>query len=150
MKLNLTKMNKKLTVFSVILVVLGAISCGNRKNVDACNYTPANLYLSLNLNDIAYSNLIFDNRYVYHQAGTKGLIIYRATATDYRVFERASPLDPTNNKAVIQVDNVGLMSDTLHNQYWDMSGMPYSGSSTCQIYRYPAYLDGHYLNISNY
>lgn len=143
-------MRVKNIVLSVFFVVFLGISCGKRRGVEGCGYIPANVYLSINLNDLAYSSLMFDNRFVYHQAGAKGLIIYRASASDYRVFERASPLDPTNNKAIIKVDNIGLMSDSLHNQYWDMQGLPYSGPSTCQVYRYPSYLEGHYLNISTY
>jgi hypothetical protein len=143
-------MGKKYLFLVIVLFILMFLDGCKKKNVDGCKYIQTSFYQQLNLNDITYSNLKFDNNYVYYNnAGIKGLIIYRISSTEYRAFERASPLAPNNDHAKIYIDSGVLMRDSVHNQAWDLEGLPYVGPSTCQVYRYSAVVNGAYLILSS-
>lgn len=145
-------MNKKTTFGAVFsLGILTLIGCGKKKN-ENCQYPSVSFYNSINLISVDFNKLNSDNNFVYYnsRSGLKGVIIYRYSATEYRVFERASPIDINNDKAILQMDGTGIfMTDTVHKQTWDMNGYPYSGASNCQVLKYSSVLNDPYLNIGN-
>lgn len=141
---------KNVKKFPFLLILL-LFSCGKNSSQKDCQYKTVSFYNDdINLTDIKYVKLKSDGNYIYYNLGAKGVIVYRASSTEFRVFERASPLDADNDKAKIFVDNTGpFMKDTVHKQIWDMNGVPYSGNSTCIVKQYNSTVSGNNLVISN-
>jgi hypothetical protein len=105
---------------------------------------------TINLNNQKYLPLRLDGGYVEILGGYRGILIYRANATDYRAFERASPHRTGEPCAYIYVDPSGLfLREGCDNSTYDFSGQPSGGVSQWPLRRFQTSLNGNLLRIYN-
>jgi hypothetical protein len=123
--------------------------CSSRRN--ACYFPSVPVvFKEINLNLIEYSNLRFENSFVYESGGIAGLIIYRETGNDFRVFDRASPISPENPNAILYVDsNLFGLKDSVNNALFDFEGNILYGPKNCNLLRYNAAYHPPFLIIQN-
>ena len=106
--------------------------------------------IQINLQNITYSKLTVDGGWVYLNGGNRGIILYRASSTNFLAFERTCSYYPGNACARVRVapSNFSLQ-DTCCNSYFDFTGVPTSGPATLQLKQYLVTLNGYLLNITN-
>ncbi len=104
----------------------------------------------INLNNQQYRPLRLDRGYVELLGGYRGIIVYRANATTYRAFEKASPHRVDAACAEVFVDVSGLfMREGCDNSIYDFEGNPSGGVAQFPLRRYNTQLDGERLFIFN-
>ncbi len=104
----------------------------------------------INLNNQQYQALRLDQGFVEVLGGYRGIIIYRADAFTYRVFEKASPHRVDEACAEVSVDLSGLfMREFCDNSIYDFFGNPSGGVAQCPLRQYNTQLDGNLLYIYN-
>ena len=148
-------MFKHLTFLFIILTFF--IAC-KKKKTEVINYPVQNVPVNERLypNDPIYAGKLTGiGGWVYYNnaantAGLFGLIIYKKSAQEFVVIERASPESPTNKAGAVKVqpDNFTLR-DTITNAKWQIiDGGVISGSKWILRIYYSTY-DGNVLIISN-
>ena len=108
------------------------------------------VYQEINLNDFRYNNLNIIGGYVYHEAGVRGIILYRKSMSQILAFERDCPFQPSDACALVSVDLSGLfMIDTCCTSRFDFDGNPIAGPVQFPLLQYKTYQNQNYLIISS-
>ncbi|MCF8369870.1 MAG: hypothetical protein K9G76_12590 [Bacteroidales bacterium] len=143
--------------FTLRFVVLGILtgmisSCGNNENDQPFNQglipnVAVDLWLQPNTIDfIPSGSWRYEDNYGY-----RGIVIYRLDPTNFLVYERTCPYDPTANCAQVEVNpSTFLFVDSCcMSQYNIVDGMPAGGPSTAPLKQYFADYDGTWLHVYN-
>lgn len=128
------------------LFIFLSVSCG-KENQPAIPYVDVNLRLYPNSMDF-----ISVSDYKYVNAGYRGIIVYRLSMTDFRVYERCCPYDPENPNARVSVgaDNIIATDTCCGSQYNLLDGSPLgNGPSPYALMTYNYTFDGELLYIYN-
>lgn len=140
-------------IYGVFLApVLFFLSCSDNNNpVIQDPLPPVLIDETFNLNNQEFLDLnIIGNTVTLDNYGSRGIIIYRASEREYRVFERHSPYRYQEDCAVVDVDDSNLfMIERCDGVNYDFFGEPISGNATLPLRRYPAVLDGNFLIVQN-
>ena len=136
----------RLLRFTLILtIVLFAFSCKKDKQ-------PAIPYVFVN--EILYPNsLDFINvsGYKYINAGYRGIVIYRLSNEEFRVYERCCPYDPekANAKIIVEANNITAIDTVCKSRFSLVDGVPFQGPSRYSLMTYNYSYDGEKLLIYN-
>jgi Rieske Fe-S protein len=104
----------------------------------------------LNLTNIQYSPLRQDRGFVYLNAGARGIIVVRQSATRYLAFEQTCTYQSIDTCAVVKVDNSRLfMKDKCCGSQFDFEGAVISGPAAFPLKQYQTALSGNMLHITN-
>jgi hypothetical protein len=105
---------------------------------------------TINLNNYQYQDLNVVGGYVYLNAGVRGIIIYRSSASEYLAIERNCTFQPMDPCADVKVDVSTLfLVDTCCNSTFDFNGFPTGGPATLPLRQYKTSLNQNYLTITN-
>ena len=134
---------------SFTLFALLMFSCDDqRQSEDPIPFVIVNE--TINLNNLQYLPLKSIGGYVTHNAGVRGLILYRESNSVYRAFERNCPFQPLNACALVEIDDSGLfMQDACCGSRFSFSGFPIEGPSVRPLLEYNTTIDGNFLLITN-
>lgn len=86
----------------ILILALGIIACKKDKSADVRS-GGVNEYLNLNLPE--YIDLNVPGNYIYYGAGTRGIIVYRKSSTEFVAYERACPYDPNLVTGLVSVES---------------------------------------------
>jgi hypothetical protein len=137
---------KKILIYWFLSLYL--CSCGDNSPASSIPYVTINKVIDLN--NLPYQRLQFDNGYVYENGGYRGLIIYRKSAGNYYVYERACTYAPLKNCEVVEADVSGFfLKDDCCKSQFDWEGRPLSGVARFDLLRYRTSLSGSLLYITN-
>ena len=138
-------MRRLISAFGLFLMVAG---CGREDNSPGLPDTPTNVQLVLS--NIEYRALRQDGGFVRVAGGTYGLVVYRATATTYRAFERLCPYQPQTHCAKMNVDPSTLfLRDSCCGTQWNFAGEAIGGPGARPLKQYITTLNGGVLLITN-
>ena len=108
------------------------------------NYAPVNYTVDLSLPQ--FSALNAPNNYVYiPNVGVRGLIVYRASFTQFNAYDRSCPYQTASSCAPIIVINAFTCSDTCKNfgsQFNLTTGAVSKGPSNYPLTTYQTTFDG--------
>ncbi|MBK7212951.1 MAG: hypothetical protein IPH88_06575 [Bacteroidales bacterium] len=95
-------------IFISLLLVLFAVSCGKEDQPDIPYVLVDNYFYPNTMDYIPVSG------YKYVSGGYKGIIIYRISQEEFRIFERCCPHDPekSNARVIVNSDNI-IATDTV-------------------------------------
>ena len=140
------KFQKKCIIIFIFLSFLCA--CGDSSQFTPVINTPINLIIDLN--NLPYQNLQFNNGWVYANGGLRGLIIYRKNATTYYAYDRACSYNIQNSCEKVEVDGSSFfLFDPCCKSRFDWEGQPMSGVARANLVRYQTSLSGSLLYINN-
>jgi hypothetical protein len=115
--------------------------------------------LLINPHSLKYTNgengngeLFVSGNWAYENGGFRGIIIYNAGFSNYKVYERTSPYNyPNDSKCKISVDesNFYAVDPCSKTKYNLLSGNPDFGPGSLSLKQYGAKFDGTYLRIFN-
>lgn len=132
--------------FSIAILSAVLFSCSSTDIINPIPY--AYVEIDINLNDTQYADLLVDNGYVYILGGYKGIIIYRENKSTYKSFERASPVNPTDPCAIVDVDESGLfIVDPCSGATFNFNGDPISSPNGVPLRAYFSILEENWLYI---
>ena len=115
-----------LLIFSILKILN---SCGNREETTSC-FPNQLISVQINISLPAYYPLQNIGGWVYiseQQSGTRGLIIYRASATSFKIYDRNAPHICPSTDTTLEVENGSLVICKKDNAKWFLnSGAPAS------------------------
>ena len=122
-----------LKIIIPILLAFSALktlnSCSNREETTSC-FPNQFISVQLNISLPAYYQLQNVGGWVYiseQQSGTRGLIIYRASATSFKIYDRNAPHICPSTDTTLEVENGSLVICKKDNAKWFLnSGAPAS------------------------
>jgi hypothetical protein len=107
--------------------------------------------ITLNLNLPEFVSLHTDGGWMYYgDIGVRGVILYRANATTFRVFERTCSYQPNNACATIDVHQSQLyLFDPCCTSMFNFDGNATGGPAWRPLLQYETILDGSSLTITD-
>lgn len=122
-----------LSIFTLLIFSnLSINSCGSTDDTVSCfPSTPINVTLNLNLPAYNVLNQVGGWMYVNEQqSGTRGLIIVRASDTNFKVYDRNAPhICPDNNTTLEVKDNISIICPKDNATWILLTGQPTAVSS---------------------
>lgn len=110
--------------------------------------TFADIYLNLMLPENTMLQQTGNYRYI--NGGVRGLIVYRAGTSQFRVFERNCSYQPNSACATVEVHSSGLyMHDVCCGSQFGFTGQPSGGPAWRPLRQYQSVLNGNELLITD-
>ncbi len=106
----------------------------------------------LNLNEPSYLDLNVPGNYIYYPAGTRGIIVYRRSNTEFVAYERSCPYDPQNSTGLVTVETTltSAADSTCGSRFSIYDGSIINGPTTQSLSQYRTELiQGNVLHIFN-
>ena len=127
--------------------VMFSVSCKKDKNSDvAQNYV--DFYLYINEPSNIALNAVGGWKYV--AAGTKGIIVYRRSQSEFTALERNCTYDPTAACSIVEVlSGISSIDSCCTSRFSIYDGSVINGPATQPLYQYHTYFDGSTLRIFN-
>lgn len=111
-------------------------------------YVPVNI--TINVNEPTFFNLTVPTGWVYVTGGSRGIIVYRKSATEFIALDRHSTYEPQNNCAVaVEASNL-ILKDPCSDSKWLISdGSIVNGPASRPLLQYETVFQDPYLYINN-
>ena len=122
-----------LSIFTILIFnCLTINSCGSTEDTVSC-FPNSPINVTLNLNLPAYNNLNQVGGWIYvneQQAGTRGLIVVRASNTTFKVYDRNAPHICPDNTTTLEVkDNISVICPKDNATWILITGQPTAGAN---------------------
>jgi nitrite reductase/ring-hydroxylating ferredoxin subunit len=132
-----------------ILLVTGFTTSCKKDNDSpdvAQNYVDYTLYI----NEPANIALNAVGGWMYVNAGTKGIIVYRRSQTEFTALERNCTYDPNASCSIVEVvSGITSIDSCCTSRFSIFDGSILNGPATQPLYQYNTYFDGTILRIYN-
>lgn len=140
--------SSRLLLVGVIVLLMVSPAC-KKENTNPIPDAYVSLYL--NISSTLYIELSSVGGWVNLTGGYRGLTVYRASADEFMVFERACPFDWEETSAFVTVDTSGLLLRCAHcgSEYLILDGSVFKGPSNLPLKQYRTTFDGMTLHIFN-
>lgn len=137
-------MRKLFATFTFILV----LSC-NKDNDSQIPLVSVNLLF--NLSNPEFVNLQIDNGWTYVSGGSRGIVLYRISADNFKAFDRHCPYNPTSSCGLVSADVTNLVGidDCCGSRFMLSSGQVIQGPATRPLKEYRTSYDGSTLAVFN-
>lgn len=130
-----------------LLTLLSLFSCRDR-NMSRVPDVPVNI--AININQPDFFNLSVPSGWVYITGGSRGIIVFRNSLTEFTAIERHSAFEPENNCAVIvNPDNVIISDPCSESQWLIMDGSIVKGPTSFPLKTYQLTFSDPMLYITN-
>jgi nitrite reductase/ring-hydroxylating ferredoxin subunit len=128
-------------------VVLFSSSCKKDETDDIAQYY---VDFTIFINEPAYINLNAVGGWMYINAGTKGIIIYRRSQTEFTALERNCTYDPNASCSLIEVQSgISAIDSCCTSRFSIFDGSVLNGPATRPLYQYRTTFDGIALRVFN-
>ena len=143
------KRNLTTILFSIGILVffLNSSSCKKDETNDiAQNYVDFTLYI----NEPSNIALNAVGGWAYVNAGTKGIIIYRRSQTEFTALERNCTFDPNASCSIVEVlSGISSIDSCCNSRFSIYDGSVINGPATQPLYQYRTVFDGVALRVYN-
>ena len=134
--------------FYILLIPIIFFSCSKDENA---NIPLVNVNVIIHVNDPAYNMLTVSGGWTYINGGSRGIIIYRVSNSEFNAYERHCPYDATNSCALVSVDvsNIIGLDDCCGSKFLLTDGSVTKGPANLPLKQYNTSFDGQVLRIFN-
>ncbi len=106
-----------MTRFGIALLTLFIVTSGCRdRNTNRVPDVPVNI--AINIYQPDFFNLTVPSGWVYITGGSRGIIVYRKSTTEFIALERHSPFQAQDNCAVVVNEDNVIVSDPCSDSQW--------------------------------
>jgi nitrite reductase/ring-hydroxylating ferredoxin subunit len=139
-------MNKLIVVITVFFLLV--LSC---KKDDDSQVPLVSVNLAFNLNNPEFINLQIDNGWTYVSGGSRGILLYRVSASNYKAFDRHCPYNPSSSCGLVSADVTNLVGidDCCGSRFLLSSGQVTQGPASRPLKEYRTSYDGSTLSVFN-
>ena len=146
----ISKNSVRFTVGVLLLftsVIFVASSCKKDDTEDIAQYY---VDFTIFINEPAYINLNAIGGWMYINAGTKGIIIYRRSQTEFTALERNCTYDPNASCSIVEVlSGISAIDSCCTSRFSIFDGSVMNGPATRPLYQYRTTFDGVALRVFN-
>ncbi len=136
---------KIISLFLVTGIIVSACKKDDKDDV-AQNYVDYYLYI----NEPSNIALNAVGGWKYIPAGTKGIIVYRRSQTEFTALERNCSFDPNVPASLVKVlSGISAIDSVCMSRFSIYDGSVINGPATQPLYQYQTYFDGTTLRIFN-
>ncbi len=140
------RFNFFIAVFIVSLIFFNS-ACKKDDNHDVAQYY---VDFTLYLNQPSNIALNAVGGWLYVAAGTKGIIIYRRSQTEFTALERNCTFDPNASCSIVEVvGGITSIDSCCTSRFSIYDGSVLNGPATQPLYQYNTYFDGVALRVYN-
>ncbi len=144
-----------LFVFGSLIPLFCFMACQKNNNTNNSNTTTTNaayvdIYIYVNTPE--FFPLTTIGGWIYKTGGTKGIIIYRKSQSEFAALERSCPYDgvnKTNALVKVQSDNISAKDSICGSKFYITDGSVTTGPATYPLGAYHTTFDGNALHIFN-
>lgn len=130
-----------------MLVLLSCNSCRDRGNYNV-PYVPVNI--TININQPDFFALTVPTGWVYITGGSRGIIVYRKSDSEFIAIERHSTFEPENECAVAVSGDGVLIDDPCSDSQWlILDGTLVNGPASTPLVTYETTFNSPFLTIVN-
>lgn len=123
-------------LFSGILTIIPA--CDNEDRIPYA-YVDFTVYLDMP----QFFEVKTPGNFLYLTGGVRGIILYCEYTDSYKAYERNCPYEPSNPKAILDVDSTGLFLVCMHcdSKFLLLDGSIQNGPAKYSVLQYATYLE---------
>lgn len=142
------KLKKNFFLLLILLTGIELLSCKKRDSGDIPN-VPVDIYIYTT--DPLFFNLQVPGGWEYITGGSRGILVYRVTNSEFMAFDRHCPYMPENPCGQIAVNstNISAVDSCCGSQFSIVDGSIQKGPATLPLRQYQAAFDGTVLHIFN-
>lgn len=133
--------NAKIPVFSIVFILLSLLSCRREPNI-----VPDVLVdIQVNINNPGYFQLQAVGGWMYFEAGSRGIIVYRRSIDEFKAYDRHctyNPNDPCGKVVVDTSNNIIAQDACCGSQFILTDGSVNQGPATFALKAYQTFYDG--------
>jgi len=131
----------------LVLFLLLSNACSKDETNDIAQYY---VDFTIYLNEPSCVDLTVVGGWMYVNAGTKGVIIYRKSTTEFTASERNCTFDPTASCSIVQVlSGISAVDSCCSSRFSIFDGSVINGPATRPLYQYKTLFDGNALRVYN-
>ena len=135
-------------ILATLFGILFLFSACRDRNRDRVPDVPVNI--AININQPDFFNLTVPQGWVYITGGSRGIIVYRKSDTEFVALERHSPYQPEDNCAVTVNDDGAIITDPCSDSKWLITdGTIVQGPTAFPLVAYSASYSNPILYITN-
>ena len=147
-------MKKTLRLLTPLLAALLLMGC--RHPLENPNQLNAIVDFTIDLGTPSYYSLNYEGKYMYltsdPQSNSRGIIVYRATSEEFRVYDRLPPNHPNTCCedgicSRLVVDDIFVVDSCNQIRYNILTGEVFEGDGIYPLYKYWFSFDGRTLRI---
>ena len=138
--------------FLLTIAVMSSFSgCKMKDNYPQIPYVPVNIFIDPSSTMYIELNSVGGWVYLYADAPSRGIIVYRSSVDEFMAYERICPYDPDLTNAKVHVESSGVTAvDSLCGSRFILTdGQPFKGPATLPLKQYRTSYDGNTLHIFN-
>jgi nitrite reductase/ring-hydroxylating ferredoxin subunit len=138
----------KTKIISLLLTSI-IICCSCRKNSSFIPNAPVQLVI--NTLDPQYQNLNGIGGWVYVEAGSRGIIVFRSEYNTFKAYDRHCSYEPENEcgKVSVTEDNIIAIDSCCSSKFQLIDGLPIDGPATRGLQQYSTSFDGNIIQVWN-
>lgn len=101
--------------------------------------------------DPSFVNLNAVGGWVYITGGSRGILVYRSSNTDFKAYDRHCPFEPENTCGRVEVDssNIQVVDNCCGSKFLITDGSVTQGPASMPLKQYSTSFDGSVLHIYN-
>ncbi len=136
---------KKILYIAILFAFLP--SCRDKNNYQI-PYVPVNI--TININQPDFFNLTVPTGWVYVTGGSRGIIVYRRSESEFVAIERHSTYQVDQHCAVIVLEDGIILDDPCSDSQWIITdGSIANGPTNAPLVTYDTSFNSPYLTIAN-
>lgn len=145
----MTRRSLILKMTGLFLVLLITSGCGKDDNHPEIPDVPVSFVIDPNSTE--YLELSHISGWIYLTGGYNGILVYRASMTDFMAYDRACPYDFQDSNARIEMEVSGItcVCPVCNSKYIITDGTPFEGPSRYMMKQYQTTFDGSLLYVYN-
>lgn len=133
----------------LLFICVGLLALPGCRKENTSGVPPVNLDISINVNNPSYVDLAVPGGWLYLTGGSQGLIVYRASPTEFVALDRHCTYQ-TSNLCRVYVDSSEVIArDSLccHSAFLINNGSVIEGPASIDLKRYNTTFNGTTLRI---
>lgn len=144
-----TRRTRLFPMLAAFLLVAGVVGCKHDK---VCDVPIGDATFQCDPNSPLNSGINNCDGYEYFTGGYNGVVVVRISYNEFAAYERTCPYDQERLVMADGYGNIVLECPSCGSRFNTFGqGVPLEGSKTsCYLYQYGTYYDGHTLYVSNY
>ena len=148
----MTKIKNRIRFQTVIIVLcLTSLIFACKKDDENNNIPLVEVFIDININDPAYLKLKSIGGWEYLTGGSRGLIAYRLSQNEIKVYDRHCTFQPSSTCALVSVDatNITASDQCCGSSFLLINGSVSRPPAVLPLKEYSTIFDGTTLSIRN-